>query len=63
MKKIPVYKECPECQGKGTIEKSINYSYFSNSGIKNIDTCSVCNGTGKIDTGMFIEDPYSLFDV
>ena len=62
MKKIPVYKECPECQGKGTIEHEITYSYFASS-VPNTERCSACNGTGRIDTGLFIEDPYSLFDV
>jgi len=42
--------ECPNCKGKGSIEKFISSNYYvdttasTNGGCFTIETCNVCNG-------------------
>ena len=67
MVRIPVYKDCDRCKGTGMVEYEVpellnNHTYGNDTGTLT-KACPSCNGTGKEKTSMWIEDPYSLFDL
>lgn len=52
-KKIPVYKECPRCDGKGTTSDFGDYG-LSYSPVERIVLCERCAGQGAVETGDFV---------
>ena len=62
MPRLPIYKKCTHCDGKGQIEVDqfvitpngeANYQYFK--------TCIKCKGKGKLKTNYFVE--YKFWDI